>query len=42
MYFPERRTSPAAAGLPEAHEISLATRDRETAIVWYVPPERRS
>jgi uncharacterized protein len=39
MYFPERlRTSPAAAGLPEAHEISLATRDRETVIVWYVPP----
>ena len=39
LYFPERlRTSPAAAGLPEAHEISLATRDRETVIVWYVPP----
>jgi fermentation-respiration switch protein FrsA (DUF1100 family) len=39
MYFPERlRTSPAAAGLPEAHEISLTTRDRETVIVWYVPP----
>ena len=39
MYFPERlRTSPAAAGLPEAQEISLATRDRETVIVWYVPP----
>jgi fermentation-respiration switch protein FrsA (DUF1100 family) len=39
MYFPERlRTSPATAGLPEAHEISLATRDRETVIVWHVPP----
>jgi hypothetical protein len=39
MYFPERlRTSPAAAGLPEAHEISLATRDRETVIIWHVPP----
>jgi uncharacterized protein len=39
MYFPERlRTSPAAAGLPEAHEISIATRDRESVIVWHVPP----
>jgi uncharacterized protein len=39
MYFPERmRTSPTAAGLPEAHEISLATRDHETVIVWHVPP----
>jgi fermentation-respiration switch protein FrsA (DUF1100 family) len=39
MYFPERlRTSPAAAGLPEAHEILLATRDCETVIVWHVPP----
>ena len=39
MYFPERlRTSPAAAGLPEAQEISLATTDRETVIAWHVSP----
>jgi len=39
MYFPERlRTPPAAAGLPEAHEVALDTKDGETVIVWHVPP----
>ncbi len=39
MYFPERRrTSPAAAGLPEAEEVALETDDGETVIVWHVPP----
>jgi uncharacterized protein len=39
MYFPERvRTLPAAAGLPEAHEVALDTKDGETVIVWHVPP----
>ena len=39
MYFPETlRTSPAAAGLPQAQEIALATADGETIIAWHVPP----
>src|SRR6266480_2416383 len=39
MYFPERvRTAPAAAGLPEAEEISLQTEDGEKIIAWHVPP----
>jgi fermentation-respiration switch protein FrsA (DUF1100 family) len=39
MYFPEReRTAPAAAGLPEAEEIVLATADSERVIAWHVPP----
>jgi fermentation-respiration switch protein FrsA (DUF1100 family) len=39
MYFPERlRTSPAAAGLPEAKELVLETADGEKVIVWHLPP----
>src|ERR1700737_2872443 len=39
QYFPERfRTSPAAAGLPEAEEAVLGTPDGERVIVWHVPP----
>jgi fermentation-respiration switch protein FrsA (DUF1100 family) len=39
MYFPERvRTSPAAAGLPQAEEIALDTSDGEKLIAWHVPP----
>src|SRR5215472_15180068 len=38
-YFPERRrTTPAAAGLPEAEEVTLDTADGERVIVWHVPP----
>ncbi len=36
IYFPEKnRTSPAAAGLANVEEISLATPDRETLIAWH-------
>jgi pimeloyl-ACP methyl ester carboxylesterase len=39
MYFPEAvRTSPAAAGLPEAEEITLDTPDGEKVIVWHIAP----
>ena len=39
QYFPERfRTTPAAAGLPQAQEVMLATADGERVIVWHVPP----
>jgi fermentation-respiration switch protein FrsA (DUF1100 family) len=39
MYFPERlHTPPAMAGLPEAQEIALDTKDGERVIVWHVPP----
>src|SRR5262249_62409529 len=39
MYFPETtRTPPAAAGLPQAEEITLDTADGERVIVWHVPP----
>jgi hypothetical protein len=39
IYFPERlRTPPSAAGLPEAHEVALDTKDGEKVIVWHVPP----
>ena len=39
MYFPERlRTPPAMAGLPEAQEVALDTKDGERVIVWHVPP----
>lgn len=38
QYLPERfRTAPAAAGLPEAEEVELATADGERVIVWHVP-----
>jgi uncharacterized protein len=39
QYFPERqRTTPAAAGLPEAEEAVLDTADGERVIVWHVAP----
>src|SRR5215472_13014432 len=39
QYFPERqRTTPRAAGLPEAEEVALDTADGERVIVWHVPP----
>jgi uncharacterized protein len=39
QYFPESfRTSPAAAGMPEAEEIVLDTVDGQRVIVWHVPP----
>src|SRR5262249_24632410 len=31
-------TPPAMAGLPEAQEVALATKDGERVIVWHVPP----
>jgi uncharacterized protein len=39
MYFPDvKRTPPAAAGLPQAQEVVLATAGREQLIAWHVPP----
>jgi uncharacterized protein len=39
QYMPETsRTTPAAAGLPEAEEVVLDTADGERVIVWHVPP----
>ena len=39
MYFPDvARTPPAAAGLPQAQEVVLATADGEQLIAWHVPP----
>jgi hypothetical protein len=40
MYFPDpARTLPAAAGLPEAEEVTLASVDGEKLIAWYVAPK---
>ena len=40
MYFPDRaRTPPAAAGLPQAEEVTLTSADGERLIAWYVPPQ---
>jgi fermentation-respiration switch protein FrsA (DUF1100 family) len=39
QYVPETlRTTPAAAGLPQAQEVVLDTADGERVIVWHVPP----
>jgi uncharacterized protein len=39
LYHPiATRISPAEAGLPEAEEIMLTTRDGEKLIAWHVPP----
>jgi len=39
LYFPDpARTSPAAAGLPEAEEIVLRSADGEQLVTWHVPP----
>jgi fermentation-respiration switch protein FrsA (DUF1100 family) len=40
MYFPDRaRTPPAAAGLPQAEEMTLTSADGEKLIAWHVPPQ---
>ena len=40
MYFPDSvRTPPAAAGLPQAQEVILATADGEKLVAWHVPPQ---
>ena len=40
MYFPDpTRTPPAAAGLPQAQEVTLTSSDGEKLIAWYVPPK---
>jgi uncharacterized protein len=33
------RTTPAAAGFPEAEEVIATTRDGERVILWHVPPK---
>ena len=39
MYFPETlHTTPAAAGLPEAEEVSLTAADGVQSLLWQVPP----
>lgn len=39
MYFPDnRRTPPAAAGFPQAEEVTFTTSDGETLVAWHVPP----
>lgn len=39
MYFPERvRTTPAAAGFPQAQEVWLNPADGERVLAWHVPP----
>lgn len=40
MYFPStKRTAPAAAGLPQASEVTLDTSDGEKIVAWHVPPQ---
>src|SRR4051812_8973825 len=39
MYFPDIfRASPSDAGLPQADEVMLDTKDGERVIAWHVPP----
>ena len=39
MYFPDAtRYAPAAAGLPQAEEVTLVSADGERLIAWHVPP----
>ena len=39
MYFPDTtRTPPAAAGLPQAEELTLTAADGEKLVAWHVPP----
>ena len=39
QYFPDRaRTAPAAAGLPQAEEVTLRTADGERLIAWHIAP----
>jgi len=40
MYFPETvHTPPAAAGLPEAEEVTLTTADGERIVAWHAAPQ---
>ena len=40
LYFPDpKRTAPAAAGLPQAHELHLESIDGERLVAWHVPPD---
>ena len=40
MYFPDTtHVTPAAAGLPEAEEVSLKAADGAPIAVWHVPPQ---
>jgi fermentation-respiration switch protein FrsA (DUF1100 family) len=40
MYFPDTtHTTPAAAGLPEAQEVTLTAADGVPVTVWHVPPQ---
>jgi hypothetical protein len=40
MYVPDlARVSPAAAGLPQAEEITLTTADSERLVAWHVAPQ---
>ncbi|MBV8792364.1 MAG: alpha/beta hydrolase [Pseudolabrys sp.] len=40
MYFPDAtRTTPAAAGLPQAREVTIESADGERLIVWHVAPQ---
>jgi uncharacterized protein len=40
MYFPDpARTTPPAAGLPQAEEVTLTSADGEKLIAWHVPPQ---
>ena len=42
MYFPDsRRTPPAAAGFPQAEEVTLTTSDGERLVAWHVAPRGR-
>ena len=39
MYFPDTtRHAPAAAGLPQAEEVTFASVDGERLLAWHVPP----
>jgi fermentation-respiration switch protein FrsA (DUF1100 family) len=39
MYFPDAtRTPPAAAGLPQAEEVTLTSADGERLVAWHVAP----
>ena len=40
MYVPDlARVSPAAAGLPQAEEVTLTTADSERLVAWHVAPQ---
>ena len=40
MYLPDlARVSPAAAGLPQAEEVTLTTADSERLVAWHVAPQ---